>query len=468
MNNPPFVASTYSSRRGALASKLNKGLVVFTGNNESPMNYPDNWYGFRQDSSFLYYFGIDRPNFAAVLDVDSGESFLFGDDFSVADIVWMGPQPSVQDLCALVEIPEYRSRGSLSAVVKQARALGRPVHFLAQYRHDLMIELAESFSLPVATLNDHASLELTRAVIDQRSIKTEEEIVEIEKAMEVAYHMHTTAMREMKSGIIENEIVGKIEGVARGMGKNPSFPIIFSIHGETLHNHYHGNMMRNGDIVVCDAGAEVFSNYASDVTRTIPVSGKFSESQKAIYEIVLRALNEAIEACKPGVAYHDVHLGAARVITQGLQDLDLMKGDIDASIAAGAHALFFPHGLGHMMGLDVHDMEGLGEDLVGYNDEFHRSEQFGLRYLRLGRKLEAGFVITVEPGIYFIPALIDEWESTGEMNEFINFGKVNAMKGFGGIRIEDDILITDSGSRVLGPAIPKEVEEVENLVGVSK
>ena len=432
------------------------------------MNYPANWYSFRQDSSFLYYFGLDRPNFAATLDAESGECILFGDDYTVDDVVWMGPQPSAMELGGQVGIGQSRSRASLLAFIKQARAQGRPVHFLPQYRADLIIELCDAFGLSHNTLNQHASLELTKAVIDQRSIKSEEEVVEIEKAVDIAYEMHTTAMREVKPGLKESDVVGKVEGVARALGKYPSFPIIFSIHGETLHNHYHGNTMSEGDIVVCDAGAESISGYSSDITRTIPVSGKFTDLQKTIYELVLKSLNEAIGNVKPGVAYRDIHSGAARVITEGLQGLGLMKGDLDESVEAGAHALFFPCGLGHMMGLDVHDMEGLGEDLVGYTESIKRSEQFGTRYLRLGRELQAGHVITVEPGIYFVPALIDQWQNDDSKSTFINFDEVNKMRDFGGIRIEDDVLVTNSGSRILGKAIPKEVADVEALVGTAK
>lgn len=432
------------------------------------MNYPANWYSFRQDSSFLYYFGLDRPNFAATLDVESGECILFGDDFTIDDVVWMGPQPGALELGRQVGVDQSRSRASLVAFIKQARAQGRPVHFLPQYRADLIIELCDAFGLSHSSLNQHASLELTKAVIDQRSIKSKEEIDEIEKAVDIAYEMHTTAMREVKPGLKESDVVGKVEGVARALGKYPSFPIIFSIHGETLHNHYHGNTMSEGDIVVCDAGAQSNSGYSSDITRTIPVSGKFTDIQKTIYEIVLKSLNESIENCKAGVAYRDIHSSSARIITEGLQGLGLMKGDLDESVEAGAHALFFPCGLGHMMGLDVHDMEGLGEDLVGYTDTIQRSEQFGRRYLRLGKELEVGHVLTVEPGIYFVPALIDQWQGDESKTPFINFEEVNKMRDFGGVRIEDDVLITETGSRVLGRAIPKEVADVEALVGTSK
>jgi len=305
---------------------------------------------------------------------------------------------------------------------------------------------------------------MIKGIVALRSIKDKFEIVEIEKAVDIAYEMHTTSMRMAMPGVVDREIAGTIEGISLGLGGPVSFPVILSIHGETLHNHYHGNVLKEGRMMVTDAGAETTMHYASDITRTVPVGGKFNQRQKEIYEIVLDANMKTIEATKPGITNKELHLMAAKVIASGLKDLGLMKGDIDAAVAAGAHAMFFPHGLGHMMGLDVHDMEGLGENYVGYDDEVKRSDQFGTAFLRLGRRHQPGFVFTIEPGIYFIPALIDQWKNEKKFTEFINFDKVEPYKDFGGIRIEDDILVTEDGYRVLGTPIPKTVSDIEETM----
>ncbi len=298
-----------------------------------------------------------------------------------------------------------------------------------------------------------------------RSIKEACEIAEIEKACDIGYKMHTTAMMMAKVGETERNIAGSLEGIANSLGCSPSFPIILSQNGETLHNHDHSQVLKEGRLLLCDAGAESVSHYASDFTRTIPVGGRFTQRQKDIYNIVLAANNKAIEIAKPGIPYIQVHLESAKVIAAGLKELGLMKGDVNEAVINGAHTLFLPHGLGHMMGLDVHDMEDLGENHVGYDDEITRSDQFGTAYVRLGRKLQEGFVITVEPGIYFIPALLEKWKSEMINSAFINFDKVAEYIGFGGIRLEDDILITSKGCRLLGSKrIPITVDEVEKTV----
>jgi Xaa-Pro aminopeptidase len=428
------------------------------------MNYRDNTYHFRQDSSFLYFFGIDKPGFCGICDADSGKESLYGNDFGIGDIIWMGSQPTVKELAAEVAVEATGDVETLGAVLKDALRSGRKVHILPPYRGDQVISLSGLLGVDHEGLQSLVSEKLIVEVIRLRSIKDPYEIGEIEKAIDVAGIMHTTAMKMAFPGNFEYELAGAVEGIALSHGRPVSFPVILSMDGQTLHNHYHGNELVEGRLVVCDAGTETSLCYASDITRTFPVGGKFSGKQKDIYNIVLKANTETIKASAPGIPYREVHLMAARIIAGGLKDLGIMKGDVDEAVAAGAHALFFPHGLGHMMGLDVHDMEGLGENLVGYTDTLERSEQFGLAYLRLGRELEPGFVVTNEPGCYFIPALIGQWRSEKRFEQFINYSKVEAYLDFGGVRIEDDVLITDTGSRVLGTPIPKTVEEVEETM----
>lgn len=452
---------TYIKRREQLKKKVKSGFLFFLGNVDSPMNYADNIFPFRQDSTFLYYFGLDHPGFAAIIDIDENKEMIFGEDFSVDDIVWTGPQKTTAQLAKSVGINNTAPSSKLDEVIKAAISSDRKVHFLAQYRGENKIKFSELLGINPSLINNYSSHELTTAVISQRSIKSKEEVEDIEKAVNVSYDMYTLAMRVAKPGMYEREIAGLVEGIVLSAGGRLSFPTILSVHGETLHNHYHTNKMKKGDIFVMDSGAEVNNCYASDITRTIPVSGKFSSMQKGIYQIVLKAQVSSIKAIKPGVSYKKIHLKAAKIITQGLKDLGLMKGNVNDAVANGAHAMFFPHGLGHMMGLDVHDMENLGENLVGYEKNAVRSNQFGLAYLRLARELKPGFVLTVEPGIYFIPQLIDKWRNEKINSRFINFNKLNKYRKFGGIRIEDDVLVTKSSHKILGKPIPKTVKEVE-------
>ena len=456
-----FQKEVYIKRREGLRSKVNDGLILIMGNGDAPMNYPANPYQFRQDSSFLYFFGLDYQNLVGVLDVDSGQDYIFGNDVDIADIIWMGPQPSLNEKATKVGVSNTQVFAKLFGIVKEAIQKGRKVHFLPPYRAENVNLLESLLGVHNTRVKDFVSVELIKAVVALRSIKDKYEIEEIEKAAAIGYEMHTTAMKMAKEGVYEREIAGRIEGIALGYGGKVSFPVILSIHGETLHNHYHGNKLEEGRMLLTDAGAETPMRYASDFTRTYPVNGKFSQKQREIYQIVLDANNAATDATKPGVKYQEIHLLAAKVVASGLKDLGLMKGSVDDAVKAGAHAMFFPHGLGHMMGLDVHDMEDLGENYVGYNEETQRSDQFGTAYLRLGRKLEPGFVITNEPGIYFIPALIDKWKNENINHDFINFDKVNEYREFGGIRLEDDLLITDDGSRLLGERIPITIDEVE-------
>jgi len=456
-----FAKEVYLERRLMLRELVGEGLILFPGNEECSMNYRANTYHYRQDSSFLYFFGIDKPGFYGVCDVDAGTDTLYGDDFAIDDIIWMGEQPSVSELAAEVAVESSASLKDLAGLLKQAMQSGRKIHLLPSYRGDQVVSLSKLLDVNSEGLVKLESKKLIAAVVKLRSIKDQHEISEIEKAVEVAGIMHTTAMKMAFPGNFERELAGAIEGIALSHGGPVSFPVILSMDGQTLHNHYHGNELSEGRMVVCDAGAETAMAYASDITRTFPVGGKFSAQQRDIYNIVLKANTETIKASIPGRTYREVHLMAARIIAGGLKDLGIMKGDLDEAVAAGAHALFFPHGLGHMLGLDVHDMEGLGENNVGYNEHLKRSDQFGLAYLRLGRELEPGFVITNEPGCYFIPALIDQWKGEKKHMQFINYDQVEKFRGFGGVRIEDDVLITDSGSKVLGTPIPKTVDEVE-------
>ncbi len=461
-----FESSVYAKRRNQLKNSISKGLAVILGNPDAPMNYPGNIYPFRQDSSFLYFFGIDQPNFAGVIDFESGEEIIFGNDVDIDDIIWMGPQLSVSEQAKQVAIDKTFGFNKLMGYIEEAHQKGRKIHFLPPYRAENKILIADMLGIHPNETKAKASVELIKAVVNIRSVKDEHEIKHIEYIMDVAYEMHTTAMRMAQPGVYEREVHGKIEGIALSYGGRVSFPVILTKRGETLHNHHHGNKLEAGDLMLVDAGFESSMRYATDHTRTTPVGGKFSSKQKDIYQIVLNANNKATESIKPGITYKEVHLIAAKEVAKGLNELGLMKGNIDEAVQEGAHALFFPHGLGHMMGVDVHDMEDLGEDYVGYNDDLKRCDQFGTAYLRLARKLEPGFVLTNEPGIYFIPALIDKWIKEGVNHQFLNFDKINEYRGFGGIRLEDDILVTENGNRNMGKRrIPITVNEIEEIAG---
>ncbi len=458
-----FSADVYVERRKRLRTDLGAGVILFLGNEESPMNYPGNQYPFRQDSTFLYFFGLDCPGLAAVIDIDKDNECIFGDDLTVDDIIWTGPQPLLNEKCQMVGISETAGLDKLPAILKKAVEQGRKIHFLPQYRSENVLKLQQLLGIHPSVIHEHISEPLIRAVVAQRSKKMKDEITQIETALSISYEMQTLAMKMSKPGIYERQVAGAMEAIALSHGSCLAFPTIFSVHGETLHNHYYGNIMREGNIAVNDSGAESPLRYASDVTRTIPVSGRFSQRQKEIYTIVLNAQEKAIEAIKPGVEFRQVHLLACRSLATGLKEFGLMRGDIEEAVNAGAHTLFFQCGLGHMMGLDVHDMEGLGEDYVGYTDTIRRNPEFGFSSLRLGKALEPGFVITVEPGVYFIPELIDRWKADKKNSQYINYDLVEKYKDFGGIRIEDDVLVTENDHRVLGKKIPKTINEVEDI-----
>ncbi len=460
-----FAKKTYEQRRNKLSRQVKSGLLLFLSNGESPMNYAANTYRYRQDSTFLYFFGLSFPGLAAVIDVDEERQTMFGDDVGMEDIIWMGPQPSLKSRCAKVGIAATRPLVELSGVLQQAVRQGRKVHFLPPYRGENALWLEKLLGIRAGTVKDYASVEFVKAVVAQRALKNAEEVKEIESALTVSAAMYREAMAMAQPGIYEKEIAGWIEGIALAGGGQLAFPAIVTVHGETLHNHYHGNRLREGDLLLIDSGAETESGYASDITRTVPVGGRFDPVQRSVYEAVLDMQLTAITMIRPGVSYRDIHLKSAAVLVDRLKNLGLMKGSTAEAVAAGAHALFFPHGLGHMLGLDVHDMENLGEVHVGYDDKTRRSQQFGLAYLRLARKLEPGHVLTVEPGIYFIPALIDQWRNENRHAAFIRYDKVEKFRCFGGMRIEDDVLVTPRGCRVLGPPIPKATAEVEAAVG---
>lgn len=458
-----FSTQTYIARRAQLKKALGSGLVLFLGNREVGMNYAANPYPFRQDSTFLYYFAIDKPDLAAVLDIDHDREILFGDDLTLEDIVWMGQQPRLRDQAEHAGVREVMPLRRLPAFLKKARRSGQTLHFLPPYRPEHQLALKDWLGLAPAQQKAAASEALIRAVVAQRSYKSEEEVAELERAVNLTGDMHVAAMKAARAGQLEAELAGLVEGIAVSAGGHLAYPVILTVQGQILHNHYHGNTLQAGQLVLGDFGAETAAHYAGDLTRTFPVSARFTPKQRDIYQIVLDAQLHAISLLRPGVRYLEVHLAAARCIAEGLKALGLMQGDVDEAVAHGAHALFFPHGLGHMIGLDVHDMENLGENYVGYSETVQRSTQFGTAYLRLARELEPGFVLTVEPGIYFIPQLIQQWKRAKHCAAFIHYPAVEKYRSFGGIRIEDNALITPDGHRILGRPVPKSIAEVEAL-----
>ena len=462
-----FSKETYTSRRQTLKELVKDGLILLFGNNESPCNYPNNGYSpFRQDSSFLYYFGLQESGLIGVIDADSGEEWLLGDDVDVEDIVWYGSVPTIGSLAETVGVSNSARRDHIAKLVDEAKKQNRRIHFLPPYRHDIKIDLMDLVGIHPSQQAQAASLDLINAVVKMRSRKSEEEIEELERAAVIGYEMHTKAMRLIRPGRTEKFIAGQIDGTALSYGAHHSFPTIFSQHGEIMHGAPSMNSLESGRLVLCDCGGETINNYCSDNTRTMPVNGKYTQRQKEIYDIVDECHDLALEVSKPGVKYFDVHLAVCRRMTERLKELGLMKGDVDDAVEQGAHAMFLPHGLGHMMGMDVHDMEGLGQIHVGFDEETRpRLEQFGTNCLRMGRRLEEGFVITDEPGIYFIPALIDDWKAKGHCKDFINYDLLETYKDFGGIRIEDDILITENGCRFIGEkVIPYHTADVERYM----
>ena len=465
-----FSKETYITRRTELKRLVGNGVIILFGNNEAPANYPANSYApMRQDSSFLYYFGQHRDGLVGVIDIDNDEEWLFGDDIDVEDIVWMGYTPSVADLAAEVGVAKTAPMSALGSVCCRATATNRAVHYLPPYRHDTKIQIMDLLGIHPNQQKEKASLPLIKAVVKMRSTKEPQEIEAIERACEVGYMMHTTAQKLIRPGVTERFIGGQVDGIARSLAQGVSFATIFSQHGEIMHGNPSDAKLEAGRLALCDAGCEL-DDYCSDNTRTMPVTGKFDQRQLEIYSIVEACHDYVLEVAKPGVKYADVHFAVCRLMTERLKELGLMKGDTDEAVAAGAHAMFLPHGLGHMMGMDVHDMEGLGQIYVGFDEETRPNlEQFGTNCLRMGRRLEPGFVVTDEPGIYFIPHLIDLWRQEGHCKEFLNFDKLETYKDFGGIRIEDDLLITSDGCRFLGKSrIPYHPQELEEFMSTNK
>lgn len=450
-----FSARTYSDRRNLLKKKLGSGLALLLGNEESSMNYRDNWYHFRQDSTFLYYFGINLPGLTGIIDLDNNKEIIFGNDLSIDDIVWTGPQPTIAELAEKVNINQTFPLQQLVAYCKN-----RKVHYLPPYRPEHTLKIAEWLGKSDRFVEHDSSKDLIKAIVSQRSYKSAEEIVEIEKAVDLTSDMHISAMKMVKAGLYEYEMVAEVTKIARAGGGNISFPVIMTINGNILHNTYYGNQMKDGDMVLCDTGAETEMGYGGDLTRTFPVGKRFSKAQEEIYNVALNAHEAAVKALKPGMLYRDVHLTACTQLVKGLSEIGLMKGDPDEAVAEGAHTMFFQCGLGHMMGLDIHDMENLGEQYVGYTEDMVKSKVFGLKSLRLGRSLEPGFVLTVEPGVYIIPQLIDQFKSEKKFLDFINYDLLEKYRDFGGVRVEEDFLITESGSKRLGKPVPKTIEEI--------
>ena len=459
-----FDKKTYVSRRAKLKELVKNGIIILFGNNESPCNYPSNgYYPFRQDSSFLYYFGLNRDGLVGVIDIDNNTETLVGNDIDIEDIVWYGSVDSVRDMADSVGVAETAPMKSLKTICNDAMRQKRRIHFLPPYRYDIKLQIFDLLGIHPGQQKESASMELINAVVKMRSTKEQQEIEELERAATIGYKMHTTAMRLTKPGLTEKYIGGQVDGVAHSYGAMVSFPTIFSQHGEIMHGNPSMAVLESGRLALCDAGAETINNYCSDNTRTYPVNGKFTQRQLEIYSIVEACHDYVLDVAKPGMKYMDVHFAVCRLMTERLKELGLMKGDTDEAVAAGAHAMFLPHGLGHMMGMDVHDMENLDQINVGFDEETRpRLDQFGTNCLRMGRRLEEGFVVTDEPGIYFIPALIDDWKASGHCAEFLNFDKIETYKDFGGIRLEDDVLITKDGCRFIGkeriPYHPKDVE----------
>ena len=459
-----FDTATYIRRRNELKKLVKEGIIILFGNNESPANFPNNgYYPFRQDSSFLYYFGLQRDGLVGIIDIDNDKDILVGNDIDIEDIVWYGSVESMTEMMQRCGAQETLPMKALKTICNEALSKHRKIHFLPPYRHDIKIQVFDLLGVHPIQQKEAASMELIKAVVKMRSVKEQQEIEELERAAVIGYKMHTTAMRLTKPGVTEKFVSGQVDGIAHSYGAMVSFPTIYTQHGEILHGAPSMNKLEDGRLVLCDAGGETLNNYCSDNTRTMPVNGKFTQRQLEIYSIVETCHDYTLELAKPGVKYADVHFAVCRLMFDRLKELGLAKGNTEEAVRAGAHAMFLPHGLGHMMGMDVHDMENLDQINVGFDEETRPNlEQFGTNCLRMGRRLEEGFVVTDEPGIYFIPALIDEWKAKKHCAEFLNFDKLEAYKDFGGIRIEDDVLITKDGCRFIGkdriPYHPKDVE----------
>lgn len=448
---------TLIDKMGASADEGRRGVALFIGNVEAPAQYRDNAYAFRQDSTWLYLFGIDDPGYAAVVDLDSGEETIYADDADIDDIVWTGPLPSVREVAARAGVSHSAPSGALDKDISAALAAGRPVHFVPASRYHTALRISallgiapeEAFSAGKKGCAK-ASRALVDAIVSMRLVKEDVEIASLDAACDLGQQMHRLGRSLIQVGSIEQEACGAMEGLAKSKGWGLSFATILTQHGEIFHNHSHDAVITPGRLLVIDAGVEANDHYASDFTRTYPTGGKFTSRQRDIYNIVYECNEHAFSLTRPGVAYRDVHIAVAKMMLERLAQLGIVRGNVDDMLAAGVAGLFMPHGLGHNMGLDVHDMEDYGEDLVGYDADQSRSPQLGLGSLRMARRLVPGNVVTDEPGIYFIPALIEKWKSEGTAREFVNYDKLEGYYDFGGIRLEDDVLVTEDGARRLG------------------
>lgn len=458
-----FSKETYIQRRQTLKQKVGSGLILFLGNDESGMNYRDNVYPFRQDSSFLYYFGLDVASIHAIIDIDNDQEIIFGDELTLDDIIWTGPKEPLSEKALKAGIVRVKPLAVISNYLHDVQNRKQAVHFLPPYRAEHYLKLQEWLQISPSEASQKASVNLIKAIVSMRSYKTAEEIAEIEKAVDTSVDMHLEFMRITRPGMTEKEVAGKLQSIAIGQGGDISYPIILTVNGEILHTHTRDLMMEDGQMSLCDAGAETAMRYCGDLTRTIPTGKRFTTIQREMYEIVLNAQELAVAACKPGILFKDVHTLAATKLLEGLKQVGVIKGDPTEAVAHDVHTLFFQCGLGHMMGLDVHDMENLGEQYVGYTEDLKKGTTFGWKSLRLGRALEPGFVVTIEPGLYLIPTLIDRWKAENKLSQFIDYAKLEQFRDFTGIRIEDDVLITKDGSRVLGKELVKSVAGVEGM-----
>ena len=463
-----FSKETYIARRAELCRRVERGLILLPANPEVPNNYPNNTYYYRQDSTFRYFFGLDVPSLIGVIDAESGEAMLFGDDFTVEDIIWTGPMPTLRELGAEVGVEKTFARAEVRTLLRKALDLNRPVHYLPPYRAELKIELSELLGIRLAMLHERKSLDLMFSVAEMREKKSAEEIVELEKAFKIGYKMHMTAMRMCRPGVVEREIAGAVEGVAKAYGQGVSFPTIVSQHGETLHNLNCDGVLESGRLLLVDGGAETLAGYCSDHTRTYPVSGKFSDRQRDIYNIVLRAHSDVKAMIKPGVMYPDIHRAAYLSLAEGLKGVGLIRSTPEEAVEAGAMYMFMPHGLGHGMGMDVHDLENIGERSFDFSTVLERAAKSATCVHRATWRVQPGTVMSDEPGIYFIPALIDKSRAEGLYKGIVNYDALDAYRDFGGIRIEDDVLVTEEGSRFIGDKLlPLTVEELEAVIGLA-
>lgn len=458
-----FSKKIYIERREKLNEAVTQGILLLPGNGESSMNFKDNWYPFRQDSTFLYYCGIDIPNLYFVSDIDTGKEILFGNDLTPEDMVWMGAAEPLSDVAAKVGIAEVKPLKDLEGYLESAQQKRREIHYLPPYRSSKIIEISQLLGISGKEVEENKSTVFLRAVVAQRNIKSFEELEEINKAVNITVTMHTHAIKNGKHGRTEKELAGELQAIAIAGGGNISFPIIFTKNGQYLHNHATEATINNGDLILCDCGAETAMRYAGDMTRTFPVAERFTDLQKEMYSIVLNAHESAVAALKPGYEFKNAHFLACTKIVEGLKEMGLMKGNAEEAVKQGAHTLFFQCGLGHMMGLDVHDMENLGEQNVGYTETLKKSNEFGLKSLRLGKALEENNVLTVEPGIYFNPFLIDAWKKQKKYTDFVNYDEVEKFKDFGGVRIEEDFLVTKNGTKLIGKPLAKTAEDIERL-----